>query len=74
MSPHFTSGKLVSIQYGRSQIILSMTSDEERFELRSESHMFRELAVGTPVTIAVNNEGEVIALHVDRDSETHYIT
>lgn len=74
MSPHFTSGKLVSIQYAESQTTLSLASDEENFELRSESRMFRELAVGTPLTIAVNNEGEVIAIHVAKISETQRIT
>jgi len=51
-----------------------LASDEENFELRSESRMFRELAVGTPLTIAVNNEGEVIAIHVAKISETQRIT
>ena len=69
LSPHFMSGKLVSINYGRSQITLSMAGAEESFQLRPESRMFRELAVGTPVTIAVNKEGEVIDINVDKDSE-----
>ena len=52
----------------------SLVSNEENFELRSESRMFREVAVCTQVTIAVNNEGEVIAPHVDKISETQRIT
>ena len=70
MSPHFTSAKLVSIEYGRSQTTLSMASDEETFELKSESRMFRDLAIGTSLTIAVNNEGDVIAIHVDSETRT----
>ena len=31
--------------------------------------MFRDIAVGTPVTIALCKEGEVIDIHVDKDSE-----
>jgi hypothetical protein len=67
--PHFVSGKLVSINYGQSQITLSMVGGEESFKLRPESRMFRDIAVDTPVTIALCKEGEVIAIHVDKDSE-----
>ncbi len=69
LSPRFVSGKLVSINYGRSQITLSMPDGEESFKLRPESRMFRDMAVGTPVTIAVCKEEEVIDIHVDKDSE-----
>ena len=68
LSPRFMSGKLVSINYGRSQMILSMAGGEESFDLRPESRMFKEIAVGAPVTIAVN-EGEVVDISVDKDSE-----
>ena len=68
-SPRFMSGKLVSINYGRRQITLVTAAGEENFDLRPESLMFREFAVGTPVTIAVNKEGEVIDIHIDKDSE-----
>ncbi len=69
LSPRFMSGKLVSINYGQSQITLSMIGGEESFKLRPESQMFRDVAVRTSVTIAVNKEGEVIDIHVDKDSE-----
>jgi hypothetical protein len=69
LSPRFMSGKLVSINYGQSQMTLSMVDGEESFKLRPESRMFRDMAVGTPVTIAVCKEGEVIDIHVDKDSE-----
>lgn len=69
LSPHFMSGKLVSINYGESQITLSMVGGEESFKLKPETRMFRDIAVGTPVTIALCKEGEVIDIHVDKDSE-----
>jgi hypothetical protein len=69
LSPRFMSGKCVSVNYGWSQITLSMAGGEESFKLRPESRMFRDIAVGTPVTIAVNQEGEVIDIHADKDSE-----
>jgi hypothetical protein len=46
-----------------------MVDGEESFKLRPESRMFREMAIGTPVTIAVCKEEEVIDIHVDKDSE-----
>ena len=69
LSPRFVSGKLVSINYSTSQMTLSIVDGEESFHLRPESRMFRDMAVGTPVTIAVCKEGEVIDIHVDKDSE-----
>ena len=69
LSPRFISGNLVSINYGRSVLTLSVAGGEESFKLRPESRTFREFAVDTPVTIAVNKEGEVIDIHVDKDSE-----
>ena len=68
-SPRFLSGKLVSINYGRSQMTLSMAGGEETFGLQPESRKFSEFAVGTQVTIAVNKEGEVIDIQADKDSE-----
>lgn len=64
-SPHFIPGKLLWINYGRSQLMLM--GDEKSFKLRPESRMFTDLAVGTPITIAVNEIGEVINLQVDKD-------
>jgi len=69
LSPRFVSGKLVSINYSTSQMTLSMVDGEANFKLRPESRMFRDMAVGTPVTIAVCKEEEVIDIHVDKDSE-----
>ena len=67
LSPRFVSGNLVSIDYGRSQIVLSMNAGEETFTMRPESRMFRDMAVGTSVTIAVCKEGEVIDIHADNN-------
>jgi len=65
LNPHFMYGKLVSIDYGRSQMTVIMSSGKKQFKFRPESPMFRNIAVGAPVTIAVNETGEVIDLHVD---------
>ena len=67
LNPHFISGKLLSINYGQAQLMLFISGDEKSFKMRPESRMFTDIAVGTPVTIAVNEVGEVINLKVDRD-------
>jgi hypothetical protein len=69
VSPRFVSGTLVSINYGQSQVTLSMAAGEESFKLRPESRMFRDMAVGAPVTIAVNKDEEVMCIHVGKGSE-----
>ena len=66
LSPRFIPGKLLWINYGRSQLMLM--GDEKSFKLRPESRMFTDIAVGTPITIAVNEIGEVINLQVDKDA------
>ncbi len=42
-----------------------MSDGEKRFKLWPESRMFRDIDVDTPVTLAVNEVGEVIAIHAD---------
>jgi hypothetical protein len=69
LSPQFISGRLVSINYGVSQMTVMMSGGKKRFKLRPESRMFRDIAVDTPVTFAVNEVGEVIALHADGTSD-----
>lgn len=69
LSPNFMSGRLVSINYGVSQMTVMMSDGEKRFKLRPESRMFRDIAADTPVTFAVNEVGEVIALHADGTSD-----
>jgi hypothetical protein len=64
-TPRFISGTLASIDYGQSQMMLSTSQGEKNFKLRPESRMFRDIAVGSQVTIEVNDTGEVIDLHKD---------
>ena len=62
----FISGTLVSIDNGQSQMTLSTSGGEKNFKLKPESRMFRDIAVGSQVTIEVNDTGEVIDLHKDK--------
>jgi hypothetical protein len=64
---HFISGTLASIDYGQSQMTLSTSEAEKDFKLKPESRMFRDIAAGSPVTIEVNESGEVIDIHKDKD-------
>ena len=70
LSPHFMSGSLISINYGVSQMTVLMSDGKKKsFKLRPASRMFTDIAVGTPVTFATNEVGEVIDLHVDSTSD-----
>ena len=62
----FVSGTLSSIDNGKSQMTLSTSGGERGYSLRPESRMFRDIAVGTQVTIEVNETGEVIDIHTDK--------
>ncbi|HME60231.1 MAG TPA: hypothetical protein VKH62_03185, partial [Candidatus Binatia bacterium] len=62
-SPRFIAGTLVSIDNGKSRMMLSTPGGEKSFNLRPESRMFRDIAVGTEVTIEVNDTGEVSDIH-----------
>ena len=64
--PRFITGTLASIDHGKSQMTLSTSEGEQSFILRSESRMFRDIAVGTEVTIEVNDMGKVIDIHKDK--------
>lgn len=63
--PRFITGTLASIDNGKSQMTLAMSGGEKDFHLRPESRMFRDIAVGSEVTIEVNDTGEVIDIHKD---------
>ena len=63
----FISGKLASLDNVNSKVTLSTSEGEKSFKLKPESRMFVEIAVGTPVTIEVNETGEVIDLHKDKN-------
>jgi hypothetical protein len=64
--PRFITGTLASIDNGKSQLTLATSGEEKSFHLRPESRMFRNIAVGTQVTIEVNDTGEVIDIHKDK--------
>jgi hypothetical protein len=61
----FISGTLASIDNGKSQMTLSTSKGERGYSLRPESRMFRDIAVGSEVTIEINDTGEVIDIHKD---------
>ena len=65
-SPRFITGTLASIDQGKSQMTLATSGGEKSFHLRPESRMFRDVAVGSEVTIEVNDTGEVIDIHMDQ--------
>jgi hypothetical protein len=65
-APRFITGKLASIDNGKSQMTLSTSEGERGYSLRPESRMFRDIAVGSEVTIEVNEMGEVIDIHKDK--------
>ena len=65
-APRFISGTLTLIDNGKSQMTLSTSRGEQGFSLRPESRMFRDIAVGTHVTLEVNDTGEVIDIHKDK--------
>ena len=65
-APRFITGTLASIDNGKSKMTLATSGGEKSFNLRPESRMFRDIAVGTQVTIEVNDTGEVIDIHKDK--------
>jgi hypothetical protein len=68
-APRFITGKLTSIDNGKSQMTLSTSEGERGYSLRPESRLFRDIAVGSEVTIEVNEMGEVIDIHKDKDKK-----
>lgn len=65
-APHFVTGTLTSIDNGKSKMTLSTSGGEKSYNLRPESRMFRDIAVGSDVTIEVNDTGEVVDIHKDK--------
>src|SRR5512141_542251 len=65
-APRFITGTLASIDNGTSQMTLLTSRGKRGFPLRPESRMFRDIVVGTEVTIEVNDRGEVIDIHKDK--------
>src|SRR5580765_6631110 len=64
--PRFITGTLASIDNGKSQMTLSTSGGERGYSLRPESRMFRDIAVGSEVTIEVNEMGEVSDVHKNK--------
>ena len=62
----FISGTLASIDNAKSRMTLSTSGGEKNFKLKPESRMFKNIAAGAQVTIEVNETGEVIDLHEDK--------
>ena len=65
-APRFITGTLTSIENGKSKMTLTTSGGEKSYNLRPESRMFRDIAVGSEVTIEVNDTGEVIDIHKDK--------
>jgi hypothetical protein len=49
-------------------LIPATSRGEKKYNLRPESRMFTDIAVGTEITIEVNDTGEMIDIHKDRKS------
>ena len=64
--PHFITGTLTSIDNGKSKMTLSTSGGEKSYNLRPESRMFRDIAVGSEVTIELNDTGDVLDIHKDK--------
>ena len=64
--PRFITGTLASIDNGKSRMTLATSGGEKSFPLRPESRMFRDIPVGSEVTIEINDTGEVIDIHKDK--------
>jgi hypothetical protein len=65
LAHHFSSGTLKLLDYAQSRMTLSTSEGERDFKLKPESRMFKEIPVGSQVTIELNETGEVIDLHND---------
>jgi hypothetical protein len=65
-APRFITGTLTSIDNGKSKMTLTTSGGEKSYNLRPESRMFRDIAVGSEVTIEVNEMGEVIDVHKNK--------
>jgi hypothetical protein len=64
--PRFITGTLASIDNGKSKMTLATSGGEKSYTLRPESRMFRDIPIGSEVTIEVNDTGEVIDIHKDK--------
>jgi hypothetical protein len=62
----FLSGKLTSLDNVKSEIKLSTPEGDKRFKIKPETRTFVDIAAGTPITVELNENGEVIDLHKDQ--------
>ncbi len=62
----FISGKLSDLDYVKSEIKLSTAQGETTLKIKPETRSFAEIPNGTPVTVEVNEKGEVIDVHRDQ--------
>jgi hypothetical protein len=60
------SGKLVNLDNVKSEIKLSTSEGETTLKLKPETRSFVDLPKGTPVTVELNENGEVIDVHRDQ--------
>lgn len=62
----FLSGKLTSLDNAKSEIKLSTSEGDKSFKIKPETRTFVDIAEGTPITIELNENGEVIDFHKDQ--------
>jgi hypothetical protein len=60
------SGKLVNLDNVKSEIKLSTSQGETTLKIKPETRSFVDIPKGAPVTIELNENGEVIDVHRDQ--------
>jgi hypothetical protein len=60
------SGKLVNLDNVKSEIRLSTSEGETTLKIKPETRSFVDIPKGAPVTIELNESGEVIDIHIDQ--------
>lgn len=60
------SGKLVNMDNIKSEIQLSTSQGETTLKVKPETRGFADIPKGSPVTVEVNEQGEVIDVHRDQ--------
>ena len=60
------SGKLLNLDNVKSEIKLSTSQGETTLKIKPETRSFVDIPTGAPVTIELNEKGEVIDVHRDR--------
>jgi hypothetical protein len=65
-SHRFVSGKLTALDNVKSEIKVTTAEGETSFKIKPETRTFVDIKEGTPVTIELNEQGEVIDIHKDQ--------